>query len=113
MRLVNIPRKFRNKLHGKRVRGTFYIKGRSGKRSKGRFSTCWEPPSKCTTKIDYDLYIQSPKWQEVRKRLSKRKKKGCHCCKRKGSLDLHHVTYDRLGKELDSDLVWCCRQCHE
>lgn len=29
------------------------------------------------------------------------------------SLDLHHVTYERLGKERFNDIRACCRPCHD
>lgn len=31
------------------------------------------------------------------------------CC---FSLQVHHLNYDRLGKELDSDLMALCESCH-
>ncbi len=40
-----------------------------------------------------------------------------HCCERCKAntprLSLHHKTYDRLGRERDSDLELLCEACHE
>lgn len=61
--------------------------------------------------IIYQEYIKSEEWRRLRKRWID--KFGMSCvCGLKG-LDLHHHTYKRLGKELLTDLVLLCRECHE
>jgi hypothetical protein len=39
----------------------------------------------------------------------------CQGCGKQGdnSLDVHHLTYERMGDELDEDLAVMCRTCHE
>ena len=37
----------------------------------------------------------------------------CERCGHPHSLELHHKTYERLGRELTSDLEVLCRRCHE
>lgn len=41
------------------------------------------------------------------------RKKSCFCCGDKLSkLQVHHITYDRLGEELPADVVTVCDGCH-
>lgn len=63
--------------------------------------------------LPYKDYLHTPHWK--RKRESKLRAVGhrCQVCdRRSGTLDVHHRTYDRLGKELDEDLTVLCRECH-
>ena len=57
----------------------------------------------------YDEYLFSSHWTNFRKRFIGRKCEGC------GGrwVNLHHVNYERLGAELDEDVVPLCRDCHE
>ena len=36
----------------------------------------------------------------------------CENCDERSSLQVHHLTYARLGREIDEDLVVLCRMCH-
>jgi 5-methylcytosine-specific restriction endonuclease McrA len=64
--------------------------------------------------IDYMRYLQSSDWRKRRKRLIK---EACGCCQRCGrerkALQVHHITYERLGCELDTDLMVVCPACHK
>ena len=59
-----------------------------------------------------DGYLQSDHWQEVRKRKLKQAGYKCEACGEKVKLDIHHLTYERLGKERLDDLQALCRDCH-
>jgi len=65
--------------------------------------------------MEYAEYLQSPQWQETRRRFwASRYPKRCHACSRDDvPLDLHHRTYKRLGRERLSDLILLCRSCHD
>lgn len=68
-------------------------------------SRTWVQPS-------YDEYITSRGWEVRRADYFSSHPRKCQAC---GSLDqihLHHKTYARMGRELDSDLVALCQQCH-
>jgi hypothetical protein len=58
-------------------------------------------------------YYQSEGWRKQKVRHTSRKLFVCHCCQAKEGLELHHMTYERLGDEVFSDLVWLCSECHE
>lgn len=65
--------------------------------------------------MDYQAYLRSPHWQDVRRRYwASKMPKNCAVCGRNDvPRDLHHRTYKRLGKERLHDLVPLCRQCHD
>lgn len=64
----------------------------------------------------YDRYMRSDKWR--RRRLIKIANAGYRCedCGKKmfdaSKFQVHHKTYERLGRELDEDLSCKCRRCH-
>jgi len=57
-------------------------------------------------------YLRSEHWQEVRKRKLKQAGYACEICHKKTKLDIHHLTYIRLGNERLDDLQALCRSCH-
>lgn len=69
------------------------------------------------TKKEYLEYLKSESWQQKRRNLARSADAKCYCCgaiPRPGNpLDLHHLTYERLGHELPTDLVAICRSCHD
>jgi RNase P subunit RPR2 len=61
----------------------------------------------------YQDYIQSPEWEKVRKRILKRARGKCEKCRKRPPLQVHHLTYARLGNERDEDLLAVCGPCHQ
>lgn len=60
----------------------------------------------------YSKYIFSSRWRSV----SRNKRKQTPFCQRCGftaDLVVHHMTYERVGRELSSDLCVLCKYCHE
>ena len=61
----------------------------------------------------YLQVIQSPRWRWMKQRLIEVRGSKCEGCAEVGcSLEMHHDTYERLGRELPSDLRLLCRDCH-
>jgi hypothetical protein len=64
--------------------------------------------------MPYWLYLRTPEWRRTRAAALVR---AGHRCSLDGthvkSLEVHHRSYERLGKELESDLTVLCRSCHE
>ncbi len=64
----------------------------------------------------YDAYIKSHEWKARRQRAVEL---AGYCCEKCGAtawdtkLEVHHLTYERLGDEADKDLVALCPKCHE
>lgn len=63
----------------------------------------------------YRLYMQSPAWRARRARSLKLADYRCEVvgpdgrqCPRTRSLNVHHLTYERLGQERDTDLEVLC-----
>ena len=67
---------------------------------------------------NHSKYLASSHWKKTRKRFNrKRIARTCFVCgvgRAKGStLDVHHLTYARIGREQTSDLVALCRNHHK
>lgn len=58
----------------------------------------------------YDEYLGSAHWLGLRQRLAGPSSR-CFVC-RGSRVQLHHITYERLGHERDDDLVRLCEGCH-
>ena len=75
------------------------------------------PPRVCHRAGWYhDTYLFSPHWERVRRRAKVRAKYRCEqkgCRSTGGRLDVHHITYARLGNELPDDVEALCRDCHK
>ena len=56
-------------------------------------------------------YLDSPAWQMKRNAVMKRDGYQCVCGAK--ATEVHHKTYDNIGKEPLSDLVFLCKVCHE
>lgn len=71
-------------------------------------------------KISYSDYLLSDEWKEraedMKRKIGKcqignaSKKYGSPCS---GPLQVHHNTYERIGREFDSDLIVVCKHHHE
>jgi len=59
-------------------------------------------------RIDYDEYLMSAEWQVLRRRIMARDGFSCRICGKEEKLAVHHLTYDRLGREKDEDLITLC-----
>lgn len=66
-----------------------------------------------TVTVDYETYMQSEAWALRKSDYYATHAKRCSACGLKKSIHLHHMTYARLGAELDADLVPLCERCHD
>jgi len=63
----------------------------------------------------YSAYLRSPKWALKRKQALARSENKCERCglsKWTVKLEVHHLTYERLGHEDLDDLQVLCEDCH-
>ena len=62
----------------------------------------------------YEAYLASPHWKEFRVRYAKDENQRHYClhCKDVNYI-LHHITYERLGEELITDVMSLCPKCHD
>lgn len=65
---------------------------------------------------EYADYLRSPWWKARRKVALERAGYACERCNQEATprhkLEVHHLSYARLGAELDADLETNCYWCH-
>ncbi len=61
----------------------------------------------------YNEYIKSPEWRALRAKVFRRCKGICEGCGENAAVQVHHLTYARLGHEMLFDVVAVCLSCHE
>lgn len=62
--------------------------------------------------MDYHAYLKSKEWQIKRQAVLMWWGYKCALCGSKEHIEVHHNTYERVGKELFSDLIPLCDPCH-
>ena len=67
--------------------------------------------------MKYEAYINSTRWRNNPARLAELKASGlrcrlCYAPETEVELQVHHRTYERLGRELAGDLLTLCKDCH-
>ena len=62
---------------------------------------------------EYDEYLQSIQWAEIRMKIVDRCGNVCEGCRSAPVEHVHHYHYDRAGRELLVDLAGLCLKCHE
>lgn len=62
----------------------------------------------------YREYISSDAWKRSPARLAELQDSGhrCRLCNTGAQLEVHHRTYERLGREIAGDLTTLCAPCH-
>lgn len=66
-----------------------------------------------TRKEKYQHYLNSEKWRKFRLQVLKKDDFKCVRCGSEYNLQIHHIDYQRIGKEKIQDCVTLCRNCHE
>ena len=62
---------------------------------------------------DYKAYLNSVWWKYRRLNFGTKYRQQCGVCQDECVRpNLHHLSYQRVGAELDKDLVWLCEACH-
>ena len=64
------------------------------------------------TKEEYKEYLQSEDWQLIRMARLRADNFTCQKCGSKQNLQVHHLTYERVGCECIKDLTTLCKNCH-
>jgi hypothetical protein len=60
----------------------------------------------------YRRYLESPEWLERRRLVLLRDRVMCQGCHKERAVEVHHLTYDHIGRELLFELVSLCAACH-
>jgi len=61
----------------------------------------------------YQEYLQTKHWNRKKYALSRRTPRKCLYCSSRTNLEVHHLTYIRIGNERMEDLCFLCDDCHE
>lgn len=61
----------------------------------------------------YEEHLESDYWKKIRSLVLARDKEMCQGCLSNLAQHVHHLTYERMGRELAIDLVSLCVECHE
>jgi 5-methylcytosine-specific restriction endonuclease McrA len=71
-------------------------------------------PSRKTVRA-YRKYLKSAHWKRKKAefKASERWTGKCERCESTKRLQIHHLTYERLGAERLEDLIALCRECHK
>jgi 5-methylcytosine-specific restriction endonuclease McrA len=64
-------------------------------------------------RAQYKAYLQSREWRERRRLVLNRARGLCERCRRAQATQVHHLTYDHVGKEFLRELIAVCRNCHK
>lgn len=70
-------------------------------------------PSSDDYKKRYSEYMRSGAWRDKRKDRLDRDGHQCRHCGAATKLEVHHLTYERFGKEQLNDLITLCKSCHD
>ncbi len=62
--------------------------------------------------MPYETYLRTDWWQWRRLRSLWLAGQRCQHCRQRGGLQVHHLTYERRGRERDEDLAVLCDRCH-
>jgi len=65
------------------------------------------------THEEYQSYLQSPSWLNLRNRVLAAAQGHCEGCGRWPATEVHHLTYVHVGKEFLWELRAVCRDCHD
>tara|TARA_B100000749_G_scaffold280556_2_gene277251 strand:+ start:29 stop:1222 length:1194 start_codon:yes stop_codon:yes gene_type:complete len=60
----------------------------------------------------FHSYYDSAEWSNTRRRIFQRDENKCQACHQDAQC-VHHLLYDRLGRENDLDLISLCHRCHD
>lgn len=62
--------------------------------------------------MPYEQYLRTARWYSTRNLALSRARYRCERCQANSQLQVHHVSYERLGDEANEDLQVLCRGCH-
>jgi hypothetical protein len=83
-----------------------------GEKKEDKPTSVLAPNAKRMTTAEYHSYLKSPEWKALVSKV-KARDKVCQLTASTDNLEVHHITYDRLGNEDLSDLVLLSRDAHQ
>jgi hypothetical protein len=86
---------------------------RTSRNYEGDWGSYFEQKTAEFQSMPYAEYLKTPEWNDTRKHALKRAGYRCQTCNDAAPLDVHHRTYERLGRERINDIIALCRRCHK
>lgn len=71
----------------------------------------WQIPG-VSRRVQYQIYMVSPFWEARRWECIHLANRGCAACGKQSRLTVHHLTYERIFHEPQSDLLCLCWKHH-
>lgn len=67
-----------------------------------------------TKKDCYEKYLNTKHWRNLRLNIAYKHNNRCQMCSKlvKRGYHIHHLTYENIGNEKASDLMFLCESCH-
>lgn len=87
--------------------GKRYVRGTTPREAWDRFI------EKPMAYLRYEDYLSTDHWQQMRSAVFEAKGKFCQRCFSRHNLHVHHLTYERVGREQLDDLIPLCAPCHQ
>lgn len=76
----------------------------------------YEPHNDCDDSerfsVEYRMYLESDQWKDFAGRVREWWDYRCAICNSESGLEVHHRTYERLGREQMNDCILLCAKCH-
>lgn len=63
--------------------------------------------------LRYQRYLKSDHWRKFKLTILASRGQRCEQCRSVQKIQIHHLTYIRLGAELPSDVKVLCEACHQ
>jgi len=70
-------------------------------------------PTKVVTSTELQELYASSYWKMFAQRIRNYWGHRCAICYKRGNTEVHHRTYERMGHELDTDVIAVCKNCHK
>lgn len=61
---------------------------------------------------EYNKYLHSASWRKFRQTIIDLRGRECQLCQSKHNIQVHHMTYKRVGNEDIRDVLVVCEDCH-
>jgi 5-methylcytosine-specific restriction endonuclease McrA len=103
----------REQLERYRIKIGYYDQFKSKKKTRKKNGNKPKPTKQETEfKKQYQKYLKSEKWKEIKCQLFKERGSACEKCGSGKSLQVHHLHYGNVFRELLEDLQILCKKCH-